>query len=425
MEPTYTPLSVRQISLIGAMSDLCAVPPTIDVALEIVGPVSLHHLKDAIWSVTTRHESLRSGFQSDGDETWRVVFDIPLVSLDVASLQGMSAEEAVRTEAVTGRLRSALDFTTGPVMRVGLCALSADRLLFSMSTHHIVLDAWSVSIILREISHSYRARRTGNCGTLPPAPTLADHVSREQRLLAVGLWERNASYWETKLDGAEPTLRWPCVAREDRPLTKRRRATFNIGTGVSALLRARGQPLFTVMLANFLSQVSAVTGQADPIIGFEVANRDDAGDCDLVGPLSTLALLRLSPSSFGFDATVTDVQAAVWQAADHSALPPEALLDARQKAFSGDKCFARATFGVEHDFALDLTLVDARSRRVDVDDSAGTLDLLTFTRLADDELSLTLDYDTARLDHPAVQRLASGFERQTWLMLRESARSQS
>jgi len=59
-----------------------------------------------------------------------------------------------------------------------------------------------------------------------------------------------------------------------------------------------------------------------------------------------------------------------------------------------------------------LTLADARSRAIDVDDRGGTLDLLATVRVTDAHLWLVLEYDPAAVDRSSVEAVAARFKRQ-------------
>lgn len=146
---------------------------TTQLALDFEGPVDPVLLREVCQALQDRHDSLRSGFRTDTSGA-PVRFVVPRVELDwrTADLAGTApdgreAEAARLVEEERGRR---FDTTRPPLVRFLLIRLGETRWRFALTNHHIILDGWSVSILLDELFRLYDAGADGAARPLPAAP---------------------------------------------------------------------------------------------------------------------------------------------------------------------------------------------------------------------------------------------------------------
>src|SRR5262249_33576663 len=97
----------------------------------------------------------------------------------------------------------------GPLLRIGLVRLAAERHLLTLTLHHIVADGWSLDVFVRELAAFYRAS-----SDLPPLPVhSADFARWQQRWLAGPVLDAQLAYWKRQLTSAPLVLELPT----DRP----------------------------------------------------------------------------------------------------------------------------------------------------------------------------------------------------------------
>ena len=71
------------------------------------------------------------------------------------------------------------DLADQPAFRVALIRTAADRHRFVLTNHHIVLDGWSMPILLQEIFASYYGQRLAAAGSVSPVCHLAGRARPE------------------------------------------------------------------------------------------------------------------------------------------------------------------------------------------------------------------------------------------------------
>ena len=308
-------------------------------AARLRGVLDRAALGRALGEVVHRHDALRARFPGRAGRPEQVVAPAAAVALpwiDLSALpSGRRTPEAARLaqrEAVAG-----FDLAAGPLLRTRLLDLGelGHSLLFNV--HHIVADAWSVAVLLREVVALYEAFTAGLPSPLPELPI---------RYVDYAVWQRGRrtaaaeaellAYWRERLAGAPEGLTLPA----DRPraaLSTYRggRRSLALGTRLSGEVgrlarRLRATP-FMVLLAAVNVLLQRHTGSDDVIVGFPIAVRSRTELEGIVGIfLNTLPLrvdLAGDPELAGLVERVRDACLAAYARQD---LPFERILAALQ-----------------------------------------------------------------------------------------------
>ncbi|WP_253870091.1 condensation domain-containing protein, partial [Mycobacterium sp. 1164966.3] len=178
------------------------------------------------------------------------------------------------------------DLTDPPVFRAVLIRTGRDRHRFVLTSHHIVVDGWSLPILLGEIFAAYYGQR------LPAAASYRRFVS----WLATRDRAAGRAAWTEVLAGLEsPTL----VASPDRlGLGRRELASFAVSAettrAVAELARAQHTTVNVVLQAGWAQVLMQVTGQQDVVFGAAVSGRppEVAGAESMVGLLVNTVPVR-------------------------------------------------------------------------------------------------------------------------------------
>src|SRR5207248_2491261 len=136
--------------------------------------------------------------------------DLPLLDLSdrPADLRDREALRLLDEEA-----RRPFDLARGPLIRAMLLRLEARAHLVLVTMHHIVSDAWSLGVLVREVSALYDAFARGQPSPLPePVLQYADYAQWQQEWLSGAVLQAQVDYWVERLQGV-PVLELPA----DRP----------------------------------------------------------------------------------------------------------------------------------------------------------------------------------------------------------------
>ena len=301
----------------------------------LLGMLDVELLERCVRTVVARHESLRTTFPSvDGHPTvalgdhrdWRLrVDDLSAHGEQAAAL----AQELVRDEANTP-----FDLDRGPLLRCRLVKLDEAEHLLLVSLHHIVADAWSLSLFLAELGELYRA--DGNlAGTdLPALPVqYHDYATWQRTLLTEDHLDRLLEYWTDQLEDAPRTLDLP--TRRPRPAVPAvagGMTSLVLPADVSAAVRTlgaeAGTTTFMTLLAATATVLSRWTWQEDMVIGVPVAVRDAPETRNLIGLFMNTLAMRVDLSGRPtFLELLGRVRTTCLDAYLHQALPFERLVE--------------------------------------------------------------------------------------------------
>ncbi len=260
-------------------------------------------LEAALHELARRHEILRTAFvEVDGEPAQQIEARprLPVPEVDLRRLRPADAER--EGERLTLReARLPFDLARAPLLRLTLLRFDSGgrgEHLVLLSMPHIATDAWSMGVLVRELSTHYEARAAGRPHVLPELPLqVADHARwQAERLASVDL-ERQTDFWRRQLAGAPTVLELP--ADRPRPAAQSFRGgevRFHTPPRLTARLRSLGErqgtTLFMTLLSAYYILLWRFSGERDLLVGTPVATRDRAETHGLIGFFINIVALR-------------------------------------------------------------------------------------------------------------------------------------
>ena len=119
------------------------------------GSVDVEALRQAWQQVIERHPVLRTAFYWEGlEKPYQVVYqqvESPWEEQDWRSLSTSEQNAQLETFLQADRDRG-FDLAQAPLMRLTLIQLGPETYHFVWSSHHLLLDGWSVPILFQEVT---------------------------------------------------------------------------------------------------------------------------------------------------------------------------------------------------------------------------------------------------------------------------------
>ncbi|HEY6321171.1 MAG TPA: condensation domain-containing protein, partial [Thermoanaerobaculia bacterium] len=251
------------------------------IAVELRGALAPGALAAAMGDVVRRHEMLRTRFAADDGRPAQVVLDalparaLPLPWVDLSGLPAAERQPELH-RLLAACIDLPFDLSQAPLHRATLFRLDHQAWVMLLVAHHIIADAWSMSIWVEEAAAAYRARSLGEPSALPPlAVQYADFAHWQRRRLAGPLLDREADHWRQRLDGllpiALPADRPRGAAVAHRRGMRRALLARPLAAALHALARRRGVTLFVTLAAALDLLLARYCGSEDIAIGTPVA----------------------------------------------------------------------------------------------------------------------------------------------------------
>ncbi|MDP7726576.1 amino acid adenylation domain-containing protein, partial [Mycobacterium sp. TY814] len=275
----------------------------IPAVLHLDGPLNGDALRTALGDVITRHEALRTRFDTiDGIGYQHIVDTDELkVPWQLIDARGFTPEqvEAVVAEGVG----YGFDLSCEIPIRATLLHTGHNRHVLVLLVHHIAADGWSMGPLARDLQTAYTARLTGAAPTWTPlAVQYADYTLWHHQVLGDpnqpdSRLAGELGYWEHTLAGLPERLELP-TDRPYPPVADYRGATLDFGwpaeltREIHALARTQQVSPFMVVHAALAVVLSALAGTDDVAIGVPTAGRTHPGLDDLIGFFVNTLILR-------------------------------------------------------------------------------------------------------------------------------------
>ncbi len=299
-------------------------------AIEWAEELDLAALRAALNDLTDRHEILRTVIPAPGGEPRQVILPSLPVPLEEVSLacDDSAGEDKWTQSAAT----QPFDLKRGPLLRA-MAIRRGGRHTLVLAVHHIIYDATSTPILLRELVRLYDARVSAQPPGLPDLPVqFADFAAWQRDGLAGDALDAHRVYWRAKLDGLRPLALSADRQRSNASRSAGAMYPFNISDRLRASLVAVGgahyATLFMVLLAGFVALLHRYSGRDDIAVGTSVTLRDRPELEALIGFfLNTLVLRTKLPADVTFGQLIELVQDTVLDAFEHKDMPFELLVE--------------------------------------------------------------------------------------------------
>jgi non-ribosomal peptide synthase protein (TIGR01720 family) len=248
------------------------------LVLRLDGAIDVQAFQRAWDRLIARHTVLRTGFLWDQvSEAVQVVRRDAKVAWSEEDWRG--ADDEVQLENLRAFLKEdrlqGFDLSKAPLIRLALFRIDENAYYFVWTHHHLVIDGWSVPLVLQEVLELYQASLRDAESALSTARPFRDYIAwlRRQDLV------KAESYWRRTLAGLEAPTSWGVPKSTDEGpgeignVEYQCRLSLTSTKSLRAFAREHDLTVNTVVQGAWALLLGAYSGESDVVYGAALSGR--------------------------------------------------------------------------------------------------------------------------------------------------------
>jgi amino acid adenylation domain-containing protein len=399
----------------------------VSFAARIVSDLNEDALRGAFQVLSDRHSALRTNFMTIAGQPVQRVHRQMKLDFHVSDASDRSDENF--RWLLQDDSKRPFDLEIDRLMRVRLYRRGPHHVLLLVA-HHIVVDFWSLVILLNEFCTAYGALAAGLPVRLPPQDCqFADYVRRQSEKLTGEAGELLAKYWQDQLASAPTKLELPVgnpgsFAAGTRS-TQRYYWDEKFTGQLKKLAKSQEVTLYMLLLAAFQTLLYRYSGQEDFLVGTSVAGRNQSQFAGLVGYFANQLVLRSRLSgNTRFSSLLEQTKQTVLGALAHQEYPFSLLVERLQPVrdlnhsplvqvmfvLEKPQHFPELASFMSRGSGASMDLGELTLEYLDLDQGRTQFDLSVMLIPGDESVCVSWDYNPELFDAGTIRRMSGHFE---------------
>ena len=381
----------------GSADDIYAVQLDVTIA----GLLDQHRLRDAVHTVVARHPNLAARFCDQFGEPVQIIPAEPVMAWRYVDLREHDRNPDGEIEQLSAAERVAVrDLADRPTFRAALIRTAGNEHRAVFTFHHIVIDGWSLPILLQEIFASYFGQRLPAAA---PYRSVVSWLANQDHDAARAAWREVLSGFET------PTLVAPSAQAGQRGV-ENYRLSAETTEALGELARSCHTTVSTVLQAAWAQMLMSLTGQHDVVFGTAVSGRpaELVGSETIVGLLINTVPVRARTTA---TTTVADLLAQLQRAHNDTIEHEHLALNEIHRATGHDRLFD--TLFLYESYPIDTSAFSGAHELAvtEFTNRESNHYPLSVMALPSHELGLRVEFDATAFDAATIETLVERFQR--------------
>ena len=414
--PAHIPLSFSQERLWFIDRLEGSVQYHIPAVLRLQGSLVPKILEQTLQAIINRHEVLRTVIRDDEEgHGYQHIMSADGWSLGIT--EGLTGGEVGLSSYIESLIRKPFDLSADYMLRADLIKLGEQEHSLIVTMHHIASDAWSRSILVKEVTAIYEGYASGQPAILAPLQVqYADYSIWQRKYVQGEVLEEKLGYWKSKLEGVAP-LQLPLdyarpAIQSSRGATCSFRISHELMAQLTSLSHQHGATLYMTLLAAFKVLLFRYSGQEDICVGTPVAGRNQQELEELIGFfINTLALRGWVRAEMTFIDLLQEVKGTTLEAYSHQEVPFEKVVDAvvKERDMSRNPLF-QVLFSLQNTPEVpDLKLGDLSLSSESQDRTTSKFDIAFMLNETSIGIHGTIEYSTVLFKEETIARMVSHY----------------
>lgn len=392
----------------------------INGGIRLQGCLNVIALEQSLNEIISRHEILRTGVKVVAGKPKQVIFPSLTLNINHVNLRSLpKSQKLANVELLSQKeAQNPFNLAQAPLMRASLFQLEEFDYILILIFHHLVFDAWSMSVLIKELGILYESKHEQKSSYLPKLSLqYADFALWQRKELPETLMRQQLTYWKHKLGGSLPLLQLPTdYASSSSPSFEGESHSFILSNlkseALKQLSQQQGVTLFMLLLTAFKTLLYRYTGLNDILVGTATAGRAHPELNDLIGCFVNTLVLRTdlseNPTFITLLQRVRDTAIAAYA---HQDVPFEKLVEELQpeRDLSHSPLF-QVGFAFYNVPDSSLELQGLTLSPFSVETKQAKLDLMLSLKEVETGLRGRIEYRTDLFKATTIQRMVGHFQ---------------
>ncbi|HAF1610568.1 TPA: chromosome condensation protein [Salmonella enterica] len=311
----------------------------IPFALRFLDAIDEDIFRQAFSDILVRHSGLRSVFVNIGGEIYQQVIPPAVLS----QYEWFWPSDSHQHEPLDQALKRAAGhhFELDNELPIRITFFRDEKngqQVVSLLFHHIVLDEWSVNLLMDELSLAVKSRSAGRAPVWKSVPLPFHAFALQQH--KEGLNERHLRYWLDRLHGVSPAIPIFAAKEQVRETSGSHggwvecKFEREVAKGLYQLAKQQGASLFNVVYGGIAAVLHLLGNISELTIGTSASGRNDAQFFDTIGYFTTVVVHRIQFAQIPtINALIDDVKRQINDSMPYTDIP----VDLVEEALFGDK----------------------------------------------------------------------------------------
>ncbi len=174
------------------------------ICIPLTGKIDRQRMEESLTCLISKHAILRNCFISDINGIYKqVVLANRTVKMDYYVLDDLREEEQEEKleEILKEKRESLIDLAKTPLFGLSLFKIREDQYKLIIQFHHIILDGWSMNLVLNDLFHIYQSKskkKQIKMDKIYPYSNFIQWLNTKEKEKALNYWNEYLCDYETK-----------------------------------------------------------------------------------------------------------------------------------------------------------------------------------------------------------------------------------
>lgn len=296
--------------------------------------VNFDNLEKALKLYVKRNDALDFKIQNVDGEPCQYLSEYKDFSIDIVDLKDLNDVKSFNDNIIN----TPFTFLDSTLYKITMFRLPDGKGGFNATLHHIISDAWNMSLLIDEVMNCYSALCSGKEIDLMPFPSYIDCIESENTYNQSERFKKDEEFWKSIFKDT-PELTYISPEKHENASSVANRKIFDIDSNlyckISEFCKFYNCSIYTFFMAIYSIYLAKVNNSHSSIIGTPVLNRGNYKEKHTAGMfISTVPFKIDANPDVPFTSFLKDVASTQLGIFRHQKYPYDKLLKQIKKEYN-------------------------------------------------------------------------------------------